>query len=339
MKESVLSGRVHRISLEIPFKIESVNVHLIDDDGFLVLIDAGPNGNLSYEKLRTEIQELGYSLADINEVIITHAHVDHFGLAWRIKEESKCKVRVHRQDAPWLLNFPAEWERRMQGLRVTFKEAGVPEEILREHLRILDKVKVLGENVDMDGLLDNGEVLKFNNFLFKIVHCPGHFPGCICLFEEKEKVLFSGDNLMKDRIPGVSLNFLIGEKSGYKRYEGMRYLLNSLSYLKSMEIDVVFPGHGAAIYGRNDIVTEIDNTIFELRDKIIKVVNSLRYGLMNAWDICLHVYEAVLPHELLAKMGMVLSCLDLLEYEGRVKHDVKDGTLFYSENTLTKKEK
>lgn len=67
-----------------------------------------------------------------------------------------------------------------------------------------------------------------------IIHTPGHTPGSICLFWEKEKVLFSGDTLFR---------------MGYGRTDlpggNMMQLIDSLNRLFELPDDVqIYPGHG-----------------------------------------------------------------------------------------------
>jgi len=83
--------------------------------------------------------------------------------------------------------------------------------------------------------LEEGEVFEMAPFCFKILHIPGHCPGSICLYEEKEGLIFGGDVLFEGGVgrwdlPGGSQKQLI---SGIKG-----------NLLGLPEKTVVYPGHG-----------------------------------------------------------------------------------------------
>lgn len=52
-------------------------------------------------------------------------------------------------------------------------------------------------SVEADSRLDDGDLLHIGNIEFKVLHTPGHTKGGICLYLEKEKLLFSGDTIFR----------------------------------------------------------------------------------------------------------------------------------------------
>lgn len=52
-------------------------------------------------------------------------------------------------------------------------------------------------SVEADSRLDDGDLLHIGNIEFKVLHTPGHTKGGICLYSEKEKLLFSGDTIFR----------------------------------------------------------------------------------------------------------------------------------------------
>ncbi|MHA2024718.1 MAG: MBL fold metallo-hydrolase [Candidatus Thorarchaeota archaeon] len=63
---------------------------LIDDD-VLTLVDAGS----SMENLEITLRDLGHQVEDLEQVILTHFHIDHKGHASHIQEKSNCEVICH----------------------------------------------------------------------------------------------------------------------------------------------------------------------------------------------------------------------------------------------------
>lgn len=71
----------------------------------------------------------------------------------------------------------------------------------------VDEVKVLTDTVanvtELAGvdciydygytLVNNGDILTLGDFKFKVLNFPGHTPGCICILNEENKVMFTGD--------------------------------------------------------------------------------------------------------------------------------------------------
>jgi glyoxylase-like metal-dependent hydrolase (beta-lactamase superfamily II) len=76
--------------------------------------------------------------------------------------------------------------------------------------------------------------LKIGNWSSKIIFTPGHTPGSVCFYFEKEKILFSGDILFKGAIGRYDFS-----------YSSKKDLDNSLKKLLQLPPDViVYPGHG-----------------------------------------------------------------------------------------------
>ena len=80
---------------------------------------------------------------------------------------------------------------------------------------------------------------------FRILHTPGHTPGCVCFYDEKAKVLFSGDTLFQGNcgrtdLPGGDLG----------------QLRQSLKRLLSMNEEItVYPGHGGPTTIQDELTT------------------------------------------------------------------------------------
>jgi glyoxylase-like metal-dependent hydrolase (beta-lactamase superfamily II) len=83
-------------------------------------------------------------------------------------------------------------------------------------------------------MLDEGDKLALGALSFKVLHTPGHSPGCICLLGEG--VLFSGDTLFKGSVGRTDL------PGG-----DMEQLKTSFRRLLELPPETrVLPGHGPA---------------------------------------------------------------------------------------------
>ena len=77
--------------------ITHVNAHLLErPDGGVTLVDCGSAGDDSCcDALVTAIARAGHDVTDVRELIVTHAHSDHFGVARQLVAESGCVMRMH----------------------------------------------------------------------------------------------------------------------------------------------------------------------------------------------------------------------------------------------------
>ena len=170
------------------------NCYFIEDD-INVLIDSGLGRN------DWVIKALGGRRVDV--LINTHCHIDHIGG----NKYFSCEIWAHELDAPDIESGSEKTVASMiypnfQGFKVSKR-------------------------------LKNDEIVKTGNFDFKVIHTPGHCEGSICLYDEKSKILISGDTVFRDGIG--RMDFPTGNPKEMK---------NSLEKLTKIDISTIYPGHG-----------------------------------------------------------------------------------------------
>ena len=99
----------------------------------------------------------------LEKIILTHLHFDHIIAAKKIKEATGAPILCHKAD-----------------------------------LKVLTK-GILNEK-DIDVFLKDKDKFRIQNSEFRIISTPGHTPGSICLYDEKNKILFSGDTIFAGSI-------------------------------------------------------------------------------------------------------------------------------------------
>jgi len=87
-----------------------------------------------------------------------------------------------------------------------------------------------------DRLLVEGDAVTVGGSTFKVLHTPGHTPGCICLYAAEDQLLFSGDTLFAGTCGRMDLPG--GDPEA---------MVRSLQRLRALPPAVtVYPGHGAS---------------------------------------------------------------------------------------------
>ena len=111
---------IHAIAIPMPYPPDLItaNVYAVGK-GPITLIDTGPKIPGSFEFVRKRFQSEGFDFSDIERIIITHGHVDHFGLAVSICEAAGHPIQyfLHVEDKWRVLSedFHEEmWSKEME---------------------------------------------------------------------------------------------------------------------------------------------------------------------------------------------------------------------------------
>lgn len=107
-------------------------------------------------------------------VWLTHGHLDHAGAAAEIAERTGCPIIGPHRDDQWLLD-----EIEAQGARYGITG---------------------GRNVVPDRYLEDGDELELAGLKFGVVHCPGHTPGHVVIYQPEGELAFVGDVLFRGSI-------------------------------------------------------------------------------------------------------------------------------------------
>lgn len=156
---------------------------------------------------------------NLQAIALTHAHLDHVGAVAALKKlQPNAKINLHRGDE--------------------FMYAGLPEQpawigIPRAQWPALGFV--FEPPPPVDKYWTDGETYNVGELQFKVLHCPGHTPGHVVLYEPNERKVFVGDVLFAGSIGRTDL------PGG-----SMEQLLDSIkTKLLSLPDDVtVYSGHG-----------------------------------------------------------------------------------------------
>ena len=82
------------------------NWYLVEEDGRLTIVDAGVPR--SWDSLHHALRLLGRRTADVEALVLTHAHFDHVGFAERARAQLDIPVYVHENDVP-LTRHPLQY--------------------------------------------------------------------------------------------------------------------------------------------------------------------------------------------------------------------------------------
>ena len=226
--------KIHQFRIPSQFPAGMVNVYLISDP--LTLIDTGPKSQDARNVLEGSLHSVGYDFGDIQRVVITHSHVDHFGLASEIRAESSTDIYAPKLDKPSIEQFRELMEKSETSMTKRVQRFGFPEKIAKKIAQYHKIIMSSGEEVDVDFDLDEGSALRFNDGTLKVISTPSHTNGSISLYDEGNR-LFVGDSVLED-YSGEGV-FSLTEPT-----PGTASQLEGLKKLSKLKSHVIYPGHG-----------------------------------------------------------------------------------------------
>ena len=141
--------------------------------------------------------------------IMTHGHADHICALYDVCQKYPAPLYMHPQDITWAFST----------LNQILPYYPTPKQPDTEMIELQDK-----------------QIIPFGDTELTVLHTPGHSPGSVCLYHEKDELLISGDTLFKESVGRTDL------PGGHSQQ-----LAASIKQLALLpEQTRVYPGHGAS---------------------------------------------------------------------------------------------
>lgn len=317
------SADFERIEIPTPFHIGPVNCYFFPGDE-PTLLDPGPATADAYETLRSGLDETGYALEDIERILVTHPHMDHFGMANRIKTASDAALFAH-EDATERLADPAGYlDREQEFFEPFLVSMGVPEQVAGTMIELPEPYATFREPVTVDETLEEGERIDVGSEL-SIVHTPGHSPGSICFVEPTSGIAFTGDHVLPEISPNPLLTLEPGASG--RRTRSLPAYLAALDALLEADVDVGYGGHRGTISDLDTRITEIVDHHHDRKEEFADVLED--EGPMTAYQLMQKQFPDLPATEMFPGMSEVIGHLDLLEDEDRVEITESEGVRRY----------
>lgn len=163
-----------------------------------MVIDPGDEPDRIMDIIKTNELSVDY-------IICTHGHFDHVGAVSDIKKETNADVLIHQDE-------------------------------LQIYKAALDMAAFWGYDIDPlpdpDRFVNDEDEIKIGGLVFKVMHTPGHSPGCICIYGEGSVI--TGDTLFAGSVG----------RTDFYGGDGLKLKQSFKKLMKLPENTKVLPGHG-----------------------------------------------------------------------------------------------
>lgn len=210
-----------RLKVKTPQQGLLTNCYVVCDEETkeAMVIDPGGEANRIIDILNILDCNLKY-------IFITHCHADHIGAVAELKREKGGKILISRSDSEGLYN---------------------------DDINLASYINMEKPELEADSRLDDEDLIHIGKIEFKVIATPGHTKGGLCLYSEKEGLVFTGDTLFSGTWGRTDLptgSFI----------EIITSITDRLMPLPDETI--VYPGHG-----KITMIQDERNIYLELREK------------------------------------------------------------------------
>lgn len=318
----------YQIALPIPLKsLGSVFVYLVKSGEHNLLIDTGWNTEECYYSLKNALKQVDLKPSQLQKIVISHLHPDHYGLSSRLKEEApESTIIMHRKDALTIKDNQEKFGLFIKRMNEWARIQGVPQDEVKAMMDSSLPMLKFSSPAKPDIEVIGGEVIRVGDAKqFAVISTPGHTIGNICLYETTgSEILFSGDHVLPTITPNVSLSPL------YEGGDPLGDYLRSLEQLKVLKVKQVLPSHEYIFTNLSKRIEEIENHHKDRLDDTLSALDGTKEGI-SGYTVSsrMHWYtgswEKLTPWEKRAALMETLAHLEYLKRRGQVA-EIQEGS-------------
>lgn len=316
---------VFRIVLPLPFPgLDRVNAYVLREGDDVVLVDTGlyfPDDEYDHgwDHVVSALATCDVRPEGITRLILTHTHIDHYGMAGRVKEVSGCEVWIHAAGDEEL-DILRDPKHQAEELRQTYADHGVPLEELDDLTSFEDWTRFVHSVIGADRWLSGGETFIVGQREWEAIYTPGHSRSHLCFWSADEGLLISGDHLLPTITPHI--DFRRGE------HDPLGEFLDSLERVERLDPQIVLPGHGSPFA---EGAERARITVRHHERRLGAIIQVVRRQACTANRITDEIFgRALLNFERRLALGEALAHLAYLRQRGEIERfRDDDGTFLY----------
>ncbi|MGE5370652.1 MAG: MBL fold metallo-hydrolase [Solirubrobacterales bacterium] len=239
---------IFRFEILMPGPLKSVNCYLMRGSDGWSLIDSGPKMPGMKQRWEAAFAECGAAFSDLASIVITHAHVDHLGMAGWLQQQSGARVYM---SAPEYNSLQEHYNKDFDTSRLTtaLTELGLEKSESDRISTIFGSAEpMIAPRPEVTVL--NDPTISLSGIEWEILLTTGHTDGHICLYSREQHLLLSGDQVLPSitsviKFPNSADDNPLGD------------YLDSLRQLSKLDSGMVLPAHGGVIQNLSVRIREL----------------------------------------------------------------------------------
>lgn len=302
--------RVYRIPCDVLPRL-SGRVYLLLGLDVPTLVDAGSGTEKctrqlfeGLEQVRREFGE-GFDLGDLGRVVLTHAHIDHFGGLPEVVRRTGAEVAVHELDQRAVCAYDERAVRSRHAFDRFLCQSGVETERRTTMLDEFGYFKGRIESVPVTRELVDGDTIDG----ISVIHTPGHSPGHICL--SVGNLLLAGDHILSRTVSQLW-------PESVSAWTGLGHYLDSVQKVEeSGSYELILSAHEPVIHDLGERLVQIRSAHSRRLDRLIEILRNSEHP-MTVDQLSEGMYSRQRGFPALLALTDVGARVEHLEQRGRI---------------------
>ncbi|MCL6612935.1 MAG: MBL fold metallo-hydrolase [Peptococcaceae bacterium] len=328
MIEEILPN-LYRMEIPLPDSpLKAVNSYVIKSPERNLIIDTGMNREECMDAMRRGLDHIGVDPGE-TDFFITHMHADHSGLVSALAGKES---RIYCSGPDSVMIGPEfspenKWFKSVVDFALN---NGFPENVLREAVKHHPGFKYSARGRLKFRSVKEGDTISIGDYVFKCVETPGHTPGHVCLYDPHKKILVSGDHILDDITPNISL--WNDDRSPLREY------FESLDKVGNLDIGLVLPGHRGLIKDCRGRIGELKSHHLKRAGEVLAIIgktvrDAYQVASRMSWDLTYESWDQFPAPQKWFATGEALAHLKYLEEEQLIRRKTGDHKiLFFNPN-------
>ena len=283
----------------------------------------------SWHLLSTALENLNIKPSEVEKVLITHAHIDHAGLAYKWASQG-VTILVNKKDIP-AVELGSEHlilQKKLQ--RIDIIRYGFPEYLAADIFNNKKQSQLYWYSCAPENIEPPKKTYNLiNGHNLKVLEAPGHTPGNLVCFIPQTGELFSGDTLLPTTIPTPGMHYISSQKmkENYKRWPSLPDFIDTVKSLQKLKVRYILPGHGTIVDDPQKLFKRF-NTHHQIRAKRIR--NLLAEHADTPFGLAKRQYPKIPEKRLIQAMIEIIGHLDMFLISKDVEVSEENNKLIYT---------
>ena len=309
-----------QLSVPTPFQVGPVNAYLAGR----TLVDPGPDSDEAWSTLLEHLESQNLAPEDIEQVLVTHPHPDHFGLAKRFSDLG-ARIVASEEATTIVEAFESHLEFEQSYFLDFFERCGMARTTAQTVTNLPDAFLAYAPSVDVEESVTDHDSVVVNDTALDVSTVTGHAAGeVIFAFDtDGQRRALVGDNVLPDITPNPFL--LPAAAPDEPRPRVLPAYNDSLDALQERPFDRFLPGHREVIENPADRISEIRQAHEDRTANVADIVD----GPMTPVEVMEALFGDLPATEMFSGMSEAVGHLDVLEARGQVRCREDGGLLVY----------